>query len=106
MRRCAAKPSPRRRGSTHECSRAARAGGMMAGRITCPYHQWTYDLDGRLIVAPHLTAQPGFDRTTFSLYPVGVECWGGFVFLNLTPATAKPLLEQIGAIPERLQRYP
>jgi len=27
-------------------------GGIAAGRITCPYHQWTYDLDGRLIAAP------------------------------------------------------
>jgi len=91
---------------TPDGERPPLAGGMMAGRITCPYHQWTYDLDGRLIAAPYLTTQPGFDRTTFSLYPVGVECWGGFVFLHLTPATAKPLQQQIAGIPERLQRYP
>src|SRR5579863_419175 len=39
---------------------AALGGGIAAGRITCPYHQWTYDLDGRLIAAPYLTGEPGF----------------------------------------------
>ena len=36
----------------------------------------------------------------------GVDSWGGFVFLNLTPAEAKPLAAQLGGIPDRLQRYP
>ncbi len=66
-------------------------GGIAAGRITCPYHQWTYDFDGRLLAAPHMGAEAGFDRTQFSLYPVAVESWGGFVFLNLTPSAAAPL---------------
>lgn len=82
------------------------AGGVAAGRITCPYHQWTYDFEGRLVAAPHLSTQPQFERGLFSLYPVAVESWGGFVFLNLTPATAVPLQEQLGAIPARLERYP
>jgi len=81
-------------------------GGIVGGRITCPYHQWTYDLDGRLIAAPHLSNQPQFDKALFSLYPAGVESWGGFVFLNLTPSRAVPLQRQIGGIPERLERYP
>ena len=60
---------------------AAVQGGVIAGRsIMCPYHQWSYDLDGRLIAAPHLSAVPGFDKSVISLYPVGVECWGGFIF--------------------------
>jgi Rieske 2Fe-2S family protein len=37
---------------------------------------------------------------------VGVACWGGFVFVNLTPANAAPLARQIAGIPERLARYP
>ncbi len=81
-------------------------GGFVAGRIMCPYHQWTYDLDGQLIAAPYLTGQAGFDKSAFSLYPVGVESWGGFVFLHLTPGTAKTLHEQIAGVPERVQRYP
>ncbi len=84
----------------------ALAGGLVAGRIMCPYHQWTYDLDGRLIAAPYLASRPDFDKSAFSLYPVGIETWGGFVFLNLTPGTAKTLHEQIAGTPERVQRYP
>ncbi|MBS0378151.1 MAG: aromatic ring-hydroxylating dioxygenase subunit alpha [Proteobacteria bacterium] len=89
-----------------EAGSAALPGGLKAGRITCPYHQWTYDLDGNLIAAPHLTTEPGFDRSQFSLYPVGLECWGGFVFVNLTPAKATTLAAQLGGIPERTARYP
>ena len=82
------------------------SGGIRGGRITCPYHQWSYDLDGRLLGAPHLAGVTGFDKSHFSLYPVGILCWGGFVFLNLTPATAATLPQQLGPIPERIARYP
>jgi phenylpropionate dioxygenase-like ring-hydroxylating dioxygenase large terminal subunit len=85
---------------------AAIAGGIAANRIVCPYHQWTYDLDGRLLAAPYLTTEPGFDKSAFSLYPIGVETWGGFVFLHLNPASAKPFSEQAGGVPERTRRYP
>jgi phenylpropionate dioxygenase-like ring-hydroxylating dioxygenase large terminal subunit len=81
-------------------------GGIAAGRITCPYHQWTYDFDGHLVAAPHLAAEPGFDRAHFSLYPAAVDCWGGFVFVNLTPSQALPLGQQLAGIPERIRRYP
>jgi Rieske 2Fe-2S family protein len=82
-------------------------GGVIAGRsIICPYHQWSYDLNGRLIAAPHLGNLPGFDKTSINLYPVGVECWGGFIFLHLTPAAARPLTDQLGPIPARVSRYP
>ena len=84
----------------------ALPGGIGGGRITCPYHQWSYDLDGRLLAAPHLGGEAGFDKSLFSLYPAGVECWGGFVFLNLTPAKAGTLAAQLGEIPARIARYP
>jgi glycine betaine catabolism A len=81
-------------------------GGITAGRIVCPYHQWSYDFNGALVAAPHLTTASGFAKQDYSLYPVGVDSWGGFVFLHLTPAEAKPLAAQLAGIPERLQRYP
>jgi Rieske 2Fe-2S family protein len=82
-------------------------GGLIAGRsIMCPYHQWSYDLDGHLIAAPHLGSVPGFDKSAISLYPIGVESWGGFVFVHLTPAEAQPLARQLGEIPVRTERYP
>jgi Rieske 2Fe-2S family protein len=86
---------------------AAVQGGVIAGRsILCPYHQWAYDLDGHLIAAPHLADVPGFDKSVITLYPVGVECWGGFIFVHLTPSEAQPFAEQLGAIATRLERYP
>jgi Rieske 2Fe-2S family protein len=48
----------------------------------------------------------GFDKSTINLYPVGVESWGGFIFLNLTPAEAQPFTTQLGEIPQRISRYP
>ena len=87
--------------------RVALAGGVTAGRlIVCPYHQWSYDLNGALVAAPHLGGEAGFQKQEYSLYPVGVETWGGFVFLNLSPAEAQPFADQLGGIPRRLQRYP
>jgi Rieske 2Fe-2S family protein len=87
--------------------RVALSGGVTGGRlIVCPYHQWSYDLNGALIAAPHLGAGTGFDKDGFHLHPVGIEAWAGFIFLHLTPAECRPLATQLGAIPERLQRYP
>ena len=82
-------------------------GGVIAARsILCPYHQWSYDLDGHLVATPHMGSVPGFDKSAISLYPVGVECWGGFIFLNLTPAEARPFGAELGEIPQRTRRYP
>ena len=55
-----------------------------ASALRCPYHSWTYGLDGRLMRAPH-TDLEGLDVDDFRLNPVGVETWGGFVFVHLTP---------------------
>jgi glycine betaine catabolism A len=86
--------------------RVALAGGITAGRlIVCPYHRWSYDLNGALVAAPHLSGSD-FNKQEFHLYPVGIDTWGGFVFLNLTPSEAQPLAAQLEGIPERLQRYP
>jgi Rieske 2Fe-2S family protein len=52
--------------------------------IQCPYHAWTYGLDGRLIGAPHMDEVPGFDKANYSLNPVSLALWEGFVFVNLT----------------------
>ena len=81
-------------------------GGIAGGRITCPYHQWTYDLDGQLLSAPHLSGEAHFERAHFSLYPAAVGEWGGFVFLHLTPTEATPLAAALGGVPERVARYP
>src|SRR3989440_5686095 len=51
--------------------------------IQCPYHAWTYGLDGRLIGAPHMDEVPGFDKADYSLHRVNLGLWEGFIFVNL-----------------------
>jgi len=70
------------------------------------YHWHTGYVPPQTVAAPHLGAGTGFDKQEYRLYPVGVETWGGFVFVHLTPAEAKPLPSQLAGIPERLARYP
>jgi glycine betaine catabolism A len=54
-----------------------------ASAIQCPYHAWTYGLDGRLLGAPHMGDVPGFDKADYSLHPVHLGLWEGFIFVNL-----------------------
>jgi len=60
--------------------------------IQCPYHAWTYGLDGRLIGAPHMDEVPGFDKADYSLRAVNLALWEGFIFINLDE-NAMPLEE-------------
>jgi Rieske 2Fe-2S family protein len=63
-----------------------------ASAIQCPYHAWTYGLDGRLIGAPHMDQIPGFDKADYSLHAVNLALWEGFIFVNLAKS-ATPLEE-------------
>src|SRR5262245_8838718 len=84
--------------------------GTFTGGIRCPYHSWTYTLEGALRTAPFLDEQGGLAKDDLSLHPVGVDQWGGFLFLNLSPAAAArtglALAAQLGPVPDRLRRYP
>ena len=73
--------------------------GSKAG-ITCPYHAWTYSLDGRLIGTPHLAADE-VDRDSLSLWSVASEVWQGFVYVNLSP---EPMPSSTGSQPEWIRR--
>ena len=75
-----------------------------ASALRCPYHSWTYDLDGRLLKAPH-TDLDGADLEDFALHPVAVETWGGFVFLHLTPERATPLAGSVQRAAATLANY-
>jgi len=50
--------------------------------LQCPYHAWTYELDGSLRRAPRSEREPGFDTTGLSLVPLRLATWGPFVFVN------------------------
>jgi phenylpropionate dioxygenase-like ring-hydroxylating dioxygenase large terminal subunit len=85
------------------------AGRGHAARFTCPYHNWTYGLDGALLAA----AKPDFEGSTeefvgrkeeLGLIEVPVECFAGFVFLN-PDREAAPLADYLGEVAGLLAPY-
>jgi glycine betaine catabolism A len=83
--------------------------GRFPGAVRCPYHAWTYGLDGTLRAAPFLPALRKH-RAALSLHRVDVATWGGFVFARLEPPAgpgpADPLEVTLGEIPARVAAYP
>lgn len=74
-------------------------------RITCPYHAWAYDLDGRLRATPHIGGEKvheidGFDRDRWGLRPVRSAEWFGLVFVNLD-GEAAPFEDYIAPLAQR-----
>nr|WP_308166935.1 aromatic ring-hydroxylating dioxygenase subunit alpha [Nocardia albiluteola] len=57
--------------------------GEVKRAFQCPYHAWTYDLDGKLVAAPNLTKMPDIDRVRYGLQGVAVREWLGYVWLSL-----------------------
>jgi choline monooxygenase len=82
----------RHRGSVLAAGAAARE------TLQCPYHAWTYGLDGALKAAPRSGREPGFDVDGISLRPASIGLWGPFVFVNPDPEAA-PLADVIGRVP-------
>jgi carnitine monooxygenase subunit len=59
--------------------------GRCPGRIVCPYHAWTYDLEGRLVGVPHRGEFSDFSLDRYGLKPVETEVYMGFVFARMKP---------------------
>jgi len=74
-------------------------------RFQCPYHAWTYELDGSLRRAPHTERLLDFDRADNGLMPVALDTWAGFVFLNLDPG-AGGLSGHLADLPAAIADYP
>lgn len=70
--------------------------------LTCPYHGWTYGLDGSLKAAPRMEGSQDFDRARFGLAPISVEAWGPFAWIHFDP-NPEPLKRQLAGLEERLQ---
>jgi Rieske 2Fe-2S family protein len=78
--------------------------GKLSETIQCPYHAWTYALDGRLIGAPHMNEVAGFDKKEYPLHTVALAEWEGFLFVSLA-RDAKPLVEVFAPLVGRFARY-
>lgn len=74
--------------------------GHFSGSIQCPYHAWTYGLDGALRVARNMSEVPGFAASEYPLHEAHLASWDGFVFVNLAKqpqpfeAAFAPLLDR------------
>jgi choline monooxygenase len=81
----------------HRGSLVAQGDGNRA-TLQCPYHAWTYELDGRLRTAPRA---PELDLEGVALRELAVEAWGSLLFVNPS-SEASPLAETLGPLPELL----
>jgi phenylpropionate dioxygenase-like ring-hydroxylating dioxygenase large terminal subunit len=70
--------------------------------LQCPYHAWTYGLDGVLRKAPRSEREPDFDAEAFSLLPVQIESWGPLIFVN-PDRDAPALVDALGALPGHVE---
>jgi Rieske 2Fe-2S family protein len=85
---------------TRLCSKSE---GSFAGRIQCPYHGWTYGLDGRLLGAPHMDSSV-FDHQEYPLHKLRTGLWDGHIFLNAQPHP-EPLAAQLADLPARFASW-
>lgn len=90
--------------------RTAGPDGNFGQTIRCPYHSWTYSLEGALRTAPYLEDIVAGRKGEFALHGAGVAEWGGFVFVHLDPeraaANGETLATQFGPAQQRLKNYP
>jgi glycine betaine catabolism A len=83
----------------------AESSSCAAAALRCPYHSWTYALDGRLLRAPHTK---GINPREFALHPIETGEWAGFVFARLRPPRApagQTLAEAVARPAHTLARY-
>lgn len=81
-------------------------GRFAGGRITCPYHAWSYALSGELAATPKMELPAGFRREDYPLYAVASESWGGFLFVNLAARPPATLAGFLGAEARNVERWP
>jgi len=74
------------------------------GGLICPYHAWTYDYGGNLLIAPGMNKTLDFDEDNIQLAPVRLDTLHGFIFVNHSKE-AKPLTESLGDLPEKLGEW-
>ncbi len=78
--------------------------GTVSKVFKCPYHAWSYDLDGRLVGTPNVDEDEGFERADYPLHAVAAETYAGFLFVNLAE-TPGPLLDTLRAGTESITNF-
>jgi Rieske 2Fe-2S family protein len=78
--------------------------GRFRGCIQCPYHAWTYALDGSLMSAPTMVGTPDFIPADHGLRAVATTTWDGFVFASLAQEPM-PFAHELGGLFGRFDRF-
>ena len=78
----------------HRAMRLLDGDGHCDRRINCPYHGWSYGLDGQLAGAPHMQSRPGFHVAEVRLPALACETWQGWIYVSLDP-TARSVAERL-----------
>lgn len=78
--------------------------GRLSETIQCPYHAWTYKLDGQLIGAPHMNEVEEFDKRDYPLHEAAIAEWHGFLFASLAPQP-EPLARELAPLAARVARF-
>ena len=79
-------------------------GHFESENIQCPYHAWTYGLDGKLIASPMMQSLESFDKEAHHLHQANVHEWGGFIFVNLAQDPIS-FEDQMGALIEKFKDW-
>lgn len=88
----------------HRGSEIVPTGRGTLERFRCPYHLWTYDLDGKLCELRDEKQFFGLERHRYGLEPVPLETWAGFIWLSLDPE-APPLRDYLEELVEEFEPY-
>jgi Rieske 2Fe-2S family protein len=88
----------------HRGSRLIEDKNGQCSAIQCPYHSWTYALDGRLLGAPHMDEVSEFDKAGYSLRAVNLALWEGFIFVNLADSPT-PLDNWFASVAGKFSRW-
>ncbi|WP_240138182.1 aromatic ring-hydroxylating oxygenase subunit alpha [Streptomyces sp. MUM 178J] len=89
----------------HRGTQLLRATGKAQRAVTCPYHDWTYDLEGCLIAVPNAEREypSGIDKSQLGLKAASVDIWRGMLFVHPDPPERSPsLAEWFGAVDPHL----
>jgi carnitine monooxygenase subunit len=89
----------------HRGSRLVDGNAGCAKKLVCPYHAWTYDLDGRLTGVPDSASYPTLDKGKAGLVPVGLEQWCGFWFVRLDDDGGPSVASMMGPYEEQVAPY-
>jgi phenylpropionate dioxygenase-like ring-hydroxylating dioxygenase large terminal subunit len=87
----------------HRGTQLRKEGGCIK-HIRCPFHAWTWDLEGRLIDVPASWDFPHIDRDALALPQAKVGVWAGFVFINMDP-DCEPLESYLEILPDHFEAF-